>query len=112
MAGISGLCPTPEQINIKSENDMKNHTRVYLRYYNIRDTSECSCLMCGGQATDLHHIKPRGMGGSEMLDYVENLAPLCRNHHTKAEHDPTYNAKVKIKALEQVIQKVRRDGRF
>jgi|DEB0MinimDraft_10_1074344.scaffolds.fasta_scaffold00405_23 hypothetical protein len=91
---------------------MKNHTKIYLRFYNLKDTSECDCVMCGGQATDLHHIKPRGMGGSDYLDYVENLAPLCRGHHTKAEHDPTYNAKVKIAVLKQVIRKVEIDGKF
>jgi len=57
---------------------MQNHTKVWLEFFNIKDTSECSCVYCGGQATSLHHLKPRGMGGSKFKskDFVENLAPL------------------------------------
>lgn len=91
---------------------MKNHTKIYLKFFNLKDTTECSCLMCGGQATDLHHLIPRGMGGSKCMDYVENLAPLCRQHHTMAEHDPKYNAKVKIALLEQVIESIKFKGKF
>ena len=57
---------------------MQNHTKVWLQFFNIKDTSECFCIYCGGQATSLHHLLPRQMGGSKfyLKDYVENLAPL------------------------------------
>ena len=91
---------------------MRNHTKTYLTYFQLRDTSEVSCIMCGNQAQDIHHLSPRGMGGSKCADYIENLAALCRKHHLKAEHDPKYNAQVKIQLLNQVIEKVKYDGKF
>jgi len=39
--------------------------------------------MCGQQATDIHHIDARGMGGSKERDVIENLQALCRSCHLK-----------------------------
>lgn len=40
---------------------------------------ECPCLACGRQPVDAHHVKSQGSGGN---DVVENLMPLCREHHS------------------------------
>jgi hypothetical protein len=42
------------------------------------------------------------MGGSDLLDYIENLAGLCREHHNQAEDDPEFNEKVRAWHLKRV----------
>jgi len=37
----------------------------------------------GKQAVDIHHIWPRGMGGSKGRDNIENLMALTREEHEK-----------------------------
>ena len=68
---------------------MLNHTKVYLVSRGIspcdRDSITCEIPGCGQQATGVHHINPRGMGGSKTKDYPENLIGLCMNDHSKAE---------------------------
>lgn len=43
------------------------------------------CEITGAQAVDLHHIIPRGMGGSKTKDAIENVMALTRQEHEKAE---------------------------
>lgn len=43
------------------------------------------CEITGGQAVDVHHIVPRGMGGSKNKDVIENMMALTREEHVKAE---------------------------
>jgi len=91
---------------------MKNHTKVYLTFYHLRDTSEVNCVMCGNQAQDIHHLSPRGMGGSKCADHIENLAALCRQHHQNAEFNPKYNAEVKCTVLDMVKEVIQARGKF
>jgi 5-methylcytosine-specific restriction endonuclease McrA len=51
--------------------------------------------VCERQAVDIHHIIPRGMGGSKTKDYIENLVALCRECHIRAERDKSWNEVVK-----------------
>ena len=44
------------------------------------------CVICGAPATEVHHIFPRGRGGTSELT---NLACLCRYCHDK-EHIPIH----------------------
>lgn len=62
---------------------MKNHTKVYLNYFNFKIPEDCECEICGVFANDIHHIKARGMGGNPNSDKdsIENLMALCRKHH-------------------------------
>lgn len=62
---------------------MKAHTRIYFKFfgYTIADFISCEC--CGRQSTDIHHINPRGMGGSKEKDTIDNLMALCRECHIK-----------------------------
>jgi 5-methylcytosine-specific restriction endonuclease McrA len=39
------------------------------------------CEVCGRQAVDIHHIKARGMGGTNDKDVIENLMAVCRSCH-------------------------------
>lgn len=67
---------------------MKEHIRVYLDYfgYGIDDYIPCEIPGCNNRAGPPHHIDPRGLGGSEERDNIENLIGLCMYpHHEEAE---------------------------
>ena len=60
---------------------MKKHIVVYLDHFNYDTDDFIPCEVCGAQAVDIHHIKARGMGGSNTKDVIENLQALCRKCH-------------------------------
>jgi 5-methylcytosine-specific restriction endonuclease McrA len=62
---------------------MKKHVKIYLDFFGYDTADFVPCEMCGGKAVDIHHIKARGMGGSESKDTIENLMALCRADHDK-----------------------------
>ena len=75
---------------------MRKHTKVYMNYFNYVLDDFIECEVCRQRAVDIHHIKPRGMGGSKTKDYIENLVALCRTCHVKAENEKEFNNAVKI----------------
>ena len=60
---------------------MKNHTKIYLNYFNYGLEDYVPCEVCDNKAVDIHHIESRGMGGSKLKDSIENLMALCRQCH-------------------------------
>ena len=68
-----------------------NHLKVYLNHFGLDETDFISCEFCGAEAVDIHHLKNRGMGGSKIQDYIENLMALCRYHHEKAHRNRGFN---------------------
>lgn len=60
---------------------MKNHTKVYFKFFGYDTSSFIPCEVCGVKAVDIHHICARGMGGSKEKDNIENLQALCRGCH-------------------------------
>ena len=62
---------------------MKQHTKIYLTYFGYDTTDFIPCEVCGSQAIDIHHIHPRGMGGTKTKDVITNLQALCRPCHIK-----------------------------
>ena len=62
---------------------MKNHTKVYLEYFDLSGQEFIQCECCDKPAVDIHHIQARGMGGSQQKDRIENLMALCRLCHIK-----------------------------
>ena len=78
---------------------VKKHTKIYLKHFGYMEGDFIPCTNCGSKAVDIHHISPRGMGGSKLKDYIENLAALCRTCHTKAESSGEFNEKIKQKHL-------------
>jgi 5-methylcytosine-specific restriction endonuclease McrA len=78
---------------------MKNHTKVYLKGDGLQiQLTSFACEVCGGQAQDIHHIQPRGMGGSKSRDNIENLIALCRTCH----HEADFGTKLKKDYLYEV----------
>jgi len=67
---------------------MKNHTKIYLQHFGMVGYDEPSfipCEFCNSPSVDIHHLKPRGMGGSKTKDYIENLMATCRECHNECE---------------------------
>lgn len=60
---------------------MPVHTKVYMEHFKIEPGDYIQCECCPKKAVDIHHIKPRGMGGSKTKDLIENLQALCRECH-------------------------------
>jgi 5-methylcytosine-specific restriction endonuclease McrA len=81
---------------------MIKHKKVYITFFNLDTCDHILCTNCSKVAVDIHHIIPRGMGGSEK-DYIENLVALCRSCHDKAESSSSFNKSVRIKHLRKVL---------
>ena len=62
---------------------MKKHIKVYYDCFYHQPGDWIGCEVCDTTAVDIHHIEPRGMGGSKEKDTPENLMALCRDCHTK-----------------------------
>ena len=62
---------------------MKNHTRIYMKYFGYVMDDFIPCEICGNRAVDIHHINARGMGGSKDMDTIGNLMAVCRSCHIK-----------------------------
>lgn len=60
---------------------MQKHTKLYLKHFGYDVTDFIPCEVCGAKAVDIHHIEPRGMGGSKKADTIDNLMALCRECH-------------------------------
>ena len=61
---------------------MKKHTKLYHEYFMYDPGDWIGCEVCDKTAVDIHHIEPRGMGGSSERDTQENLMALCRECHS------------------------------
>jgi hypothetical protein len=81
---------------------MRNHTKVYMTFFWLDESDYIPCEMCNAEGKDIHHIIPRGMGGSKCMDYIENLICLCRDCHNRAETDKQFNVYCRIQHLENV----------
>ena len=75
---------------------MKKHIKIYFQYFGHQIPSDVFCENCKAPAVDIHHLEPRGMGGSRNKDVIENLMALCRSCHIKAESDKVFNEELKI----------------
>jgi len=63
---------------------MKNHTKVYFKYFDYGEQDIVPCEACGSPAVDIHHIFGRV---GEDSDSIDNLMALCRKHHERAHKD-------------------------
>ncbi|MEY4334527.1 MAG: hypothetical protein RLZZ196_3271 [Bacteroidota bacterium] len=62
---------------------MKQHTKIYMKYFGYGIEDFIACEVCGNKAVDIHHIDCRGMGGSKDKDTIQNLMAVCRMCHEK-----------------------------
>ena len=86
---------------------MRKHTKIYMDFFDYGIDSFVMCEFCQqDRAVDIHHLESRGMGGSNSLDYIENLVGLCRDCHNKAENDSCFNMICRIKHLENVCTQI------
>ena len=85
---------------------MKKHIKVFLKYWGLGEQDFIVCLGCEkAQATDVHHVSKRQMGGSKKKDIPTNLAPLCRVCHTRADTNKHFNKYIDDKLQERIAQK-------
>ena len=82
---------------------MKNHTKVYMNFFNYVEQDFIPCEMCNSKAVDVHHLERRNKTKN---DYIENLVGLCRDCHNSAENDSSFNMFCRIKHLELVCQQI------
>ena len=86
---------------------MKNHTKVYMNFFNYVEQDFIPCEMCSSKATDIHHLEKQGkIGKKKEKDFIENLIGVCRSCHIKAESDSMFNMFCRIKHLENVCVQV------
>jgi len=63
---------------------LKSYTKKYLTYFGYTTADFIPCEVCGARSVDVHHIEPKGMGGSKTKDFIGNLIALDRDCHNKA----------------------------
>ncbi|MFY0655047.1 MAG: HNH endonuclease [Cyclobacteriaceae bacterium] len=74
---------------------MKIHTKIYLKYFGYTIADFIPCEICGAKSVDIHHLIFKKMGGSKLLDYIENLIAVCRDCHNKCHDHPKFNEEAK-----------------
>ena len=82
---------------------MKKYKKVYLDYYGLTPEDFIPCEGCGSTAVDIHHIHPKGMGGSKTKDYIENLVAVCRECHNKCHDSKDFNDNIEDLHLSNIF---------
>lgn len=77
------LCKPCHEIKHEDIKSMKKHVKVYFKHHGYGEQDVIMCEKCGAVAVDIHHIKPKALGGT---DDIDNLIALCRECHS-VEHD-------------------------
>ncbi len=75
---------------------MQKHTKIYMDHFGYSVADFIPCENCGAQCIDVHHLEPRGMGGSKKKNNIENLMALCRSCHDKAHASRDFNLDLKL----------------
>lgn len=80
---------------------MVKHKKIFMEFFNLTPEDIVPCECCHkAVAVDVHHCEPKGMGGSKLRDYIENLIGLCRACHDEAHSNPAFNEKLKAIAAD------------
>jgi hypothetical protein len=83
---------------------MKKHVKIYMDASGYDQEEFIPCEVCGYPATDIHHIKRRGMGGSKKADEIGNLMALCRLCHAKAHAYPKLQKPILQRVHDAVVE--------
>ena len=80
---------------------MTPHARIYFKHFGYQIPEDVFCEVCwfDGQQTyanDIHHVTGRGKG----KNVIENLAALCRYHHSLC-----HNEKISKEAMKTIHNK-------
>ena len=72
---------------------MKKYVKIYMDFHDYVLDDVILCEHCSKVAVDIHHIDARGLGGDARghRNQLENLIPLCRSCHIKAETNKDFN---------------------
>jgi hypothetical protein len=62
---------------------MTGYIKAFLRFFGNPTEIYCLYYGCGKPAVDVTHIHRKGMGGTKLWDFIENLMPSCRDCHQK-----------------------------
>lgn len=81
---------------------MKKHVKLYHEHFMIDPGDWIGCEVCDRTAVDIHHIEPRGMGGSKEKDDPVNLMALCRECHMEFGDKKQYKRMLKTMHHERV----------
>ncbi len=63
-----------------------NYKQLYFRFFGYGIDDVIMCTVCNSIAVDIHHVHPKGMGGSKYADRIDNLIAVCRNCHNDAHN--------------------------
>ena len=86
------------------KNLLKKYKKIFQKFWGYSDQDIPLCFACNlTVAVDIHHLKPRGMGGNKKLDVIDNLIPLCRPCHVKTDYDKNFNSRL-VEILKGRIQ--------
>lgn len=85
---------------------MKNHTKVYVNFFDAQFGEFIPCEMCGKKAVDIHHIEARQSGGSKLKDNIENLMALCRKCHIHYGDKKQYKQLLKDKHNDRIKTRI------
>lgn len=61
-----------------------NYKQVWLKSRGLTEGDIILCEVCGQSAADIHHIIPKGMGGTKRKYTGDILIALCRHDHDRA----------------------------
>ena len=73
---------------------IKNYKKLFADFWGYHENDIPICWGCfKAQATDIHHIENKGMGGvaGNRLNRIDNLFPLCRGCHNRVHADKSLN---------------------
>ena len=86
---------------------MKPYVKTALEARGLDASSEWICEVCGKRDMvenfQVHHIVPKGMGGSRKLDGAENLLVCCRSCHTKEHENCHFARQIELQMHVQAI---------
>lgn len=82
---------------------MKQYTATYLKYFGYSTADFVPCEVCGAKAVDLHHLTPRSLR-KDLINKIDNLMALCREHHDQAGKDREFNDELRLIHRKKLLQ--------